>query len=231
MINEQYPLQAAFDVGEYADVLQKQQSYNVAEVSFLQHKVESREDKDAMLKDLMVQPVMVDAYRTAGVKPDMVAGYVDSVLKMKPEDKDDLIRNMYALYGIAGENHDNDVARQVSDKREWLSLKASLVRGSITYPMRDYVKAQNPSNKEPEKKKRMVKLKEGVGRWFGEAIKKVTLSAAAITAVVITSGVADNTKLSPEGQKLIDKELAKDNTKANDANTLKLVAKNTQHQA
>ena len=231
MINEQYPLQAAFDVGEYADVLQKQQSYNVAEVSFLQHKVESREDKDAMLKDLMVQPVMVDAYRTAGVKPDMVAGYVDSVLKMKPEDKDDLIRNMYALYGIAGENHDNDAARQVSDKREWLSLKASLVRGSITYPMRDYVEAQNPSNKEPEKKKRMVKLKEGVGRWFEKAAKKV-LGTVALTAVVLGAGKYATTMLSEKGQEYIKNDLAKDNNKAKDPSTLQMVAKDKgQHQA
>ncbi|MBR6356094.1 MAG: hypothetical protein IKR92_04485 [Alphaproteobacteria bacterium] len=193
-------------------------------------------ENEAMLKKLLRQPVMADIYADNGISPRDVPTYIDSVLKGSESSKRAILSSLAQAYQEASESHKREARPVVDGVRELYSLRAHISKdrpnkqpAQIISSMNQFVASRQPA--EPEKKKRMVKLKEGVGRWFGEAIKKVTLSASAITAVVITSGVADNTKLSPEGQKLIDKELAKDNTKANDANTLQLVAKNTQHQA
>ncbi len=167
----EYPMsyQMVDELGAYKDVLQNQQSYNVAEVTFLQNEVVAKNEgaasknKDAMLADLLKQPIMARAYKAAGIAPEQVSEYVESVLKMPENKKNDMIIGMYALYANAGMQHDNDARNQISDNREWGALAARLTNSPVVmYPMKDFVKAKQPT--EPQK----VSFGEKVTRWVAK---------------------------------------------------------------
>lgn len=157
MINEQYPTQEMLGysiyIGEYAEVLHKQQSYNVAEVSDLFFNEKDEAARDAKLAELLKQPVMAAAYKAGGIAPEKVSEYVDSVLAWDKFKKEDLLLKLYSAYGDAGDDHDYDKANQISDGREWGKISSSLAQSSrMILPMRAFARKQADSEVKTEDK-------------------------------------------------------------------------------
>ncbi|MBR6356095.1 MAG: hypothetical protein IKR92_04490 [Alphaproteobacteria bacterium] len=158
----EYPVIA--DLGEYEGYLPKQQFYNTKEVrSFYaeRHKL-SKQARDSKLAEMLQQPIMANTYRAAGVASNLVAEYIESVLKMPEEKKNGMITDLYTIYGMSGVNMANN--QQISSQSEWRALDAALVK-NLSVPMKKFV-AEKTRERIGTPKKSEFALK--VVHWFGK---------------------------------------------------------------
>lgn len=158
----EYPVIA--NLGEYEGYLPKQQCYNTKEVKSFYNECRhlSTKIKNLKMAEILQQPIMVHTYRAAGVMPEQIAEYVESVLKLSEEKKNGMITDLYAIYGMSGVNMNEN--KQISQQSEWLALDTALVK-HLTIPMKKFV-AENARARMGTPKKYKFALK--VINWFGK---------------------------------------------------------------
>lgn len=138
------------DLGEYDGFLPKQQLYNVKEITsfYKMFKQLSQCQKKAKLAEILQQPVMVDAYRTAGLAPQQISDYVESVLNLSEAKQNGMVADLYTIYGMSAARADNK--RQIGLPCEWKNLSGDIAK-YLAVPIRKFVVEHSPNGKLREK--------------------------------------------------------------------------------
>ncbi len=156
----EYPVIA--NLGVYEGYLPKQQFYNTKEVKsfYNEHRHLSKQSKDSKMAEMLQQPIMAHTYREAGMPPELIAEYIESVLKLSEEKKNGMITDLYVIYGMSGVNMDEN--KQISSQNEWTALDEALVK-HLSIPMKKFVAERIKTTKTTNRK---CGLGNKIMRWF-----------------------------------------------------------------
>jgi len=208
--------------GEYKDVLKPQQTLNFQEVAKFEQKAGSdntpTSEMNAMLEDILRQPIMSGAYRQNGIAPQQVEQFIETVKQFPNNRKERMIRQVSALYGLAAHSKtsESSLTTLKVTESEWYPLVSSLANAStLRQPMKEFV----TNHKSPEKAK---SAGEKIQNWFKEkAADTKTIAAGIVAAVILTPAARHLLSLTAkEDMKKMEinpKQAAKTNTEKNTA--------------
>ena len=174
--------------GEYQGVLKPRQTLNYKELAMYEQKSgsgkASPDEMNAMLEDILRQPIMSHAYRRNGITPEQVDEFIETTKQLPDNAKDRMIRQTYSLYGSAARQYvveDSVRTLKVGGEREWMPLATALANNAtINQPMEKFAQLKQA---EASSKKKTVK------QWLQEKATDATiLVTGVVSAVAMTLG-------------------------------------------
>lgn len=160
-----------FNVGEYKDVLQIEQTLNYENISNYVKAALNKgdnEELDAAIENIFRQPIMAEVYRRNGLKPEFVDEYIASRRQQPAGAKTSMMLHLDAIYNDAANSMEEEFDMpRISGNREWLSLEVKLTSSiSATMPIKMFMEqkaAENQQPKQPQKPNllQMLKIKKG----------------------------------------------------------------------
>lgn len=164
-----------FNVGEYKDVLQMEQTLNCDNISnyvkATLNKADSKELNTA-IEHIFRQPIMAGVYRKNGLKPEYVDEYIESRKQQPMGPKISMMLHLGVIYNSAAKSMEEEINKpRISGYREWLSLEVAFNSSdSATLPMKSFVgkKSAEEKTSQPQKTRwqKIVQMIKNSGRKF-----------------------------------------------------------------
>ncbi len=160
-----------FNVGEYKDVLQMEQTLNYENVSnYVKATLDKSDDNElnAAIENIFRQPIMAEVYRRNDLKPEFVDEYIASRQQQPAGAKISMMLHLGAIYNDAANSMEEEINMpRISGEREWLSLEVKFTSSvSATLPIKIFMEQKNAENQQPAQPQKpnllqMLKIKRG----------------------------------------------------------------------